>query len=72
MSSLINTYARACGLEVGQMSVPEKYFPLTNNKYFTIQAGSNQQAKNYDYWNNVIELILPYLQKNTTALSSHS
>ena len=68
MSSLIDTYARSCGLEIGKIWTPEKFFPLSNDKYFTIQAGSGQQAKNYDYWNNVIELIYPYLKENNIDL----
>ena len=71
MSKLAEVYARACGIDpsqIGHMEIMEKYYPLPFQNYFTIQAGSGQGAKNYDYWNSVIELLIPLLQQNNITL----
>lgn len=65
---LLEKYALESGLKIKNPYIREKFFPLNDSFYFTVQSSSGQQAKNYDYWNDVIELILPYLQRNNIAL----
>jgi hypothetical protein len=68
MSKLIEVYANACGLKIKNPYLREAYFPLQDEKYITIQNSSGQQAKNYDYWNDVIDLIYPYLEEKHITL----
>lgn len=39
----------------------EHFFPLPAEKYILVNASSGMQAKNYDYFNEVLRLIQPYL-----------
>lgn len=65
---LIELYSLSSSLKIGEIDVFEKFYPLDFQNYFTIQAGSGQTSKNYDYWNNVIELIYPFLKQNNIEL----
>ena len=59
---LIERYASACGVKISRPYIYDKYFPLPFDKYITFQPYSKYDSKNYDYWDEVILLILPYLK----------
>lgn len=65
---LIETYALSCGLRIDKPHLIEKFYPLTEGKYLTIQAGSGQQAKNYDHFNEVMDLLLPFLKAHQISV----
>jgi len=60
---LIERYASACGVKIGKPYIYDKYFPLPFDKYITFQPYSKYDSKNYDYWDEVVLLILPYLKE---------
>lgn len=64
MSKLIQVYSNSCGLKIGQPFLQEEFFPLTEERYITIQGGSGQQAKVYDYFAEVIEMLSSFLSQN--------
>jgi len=62
MSSLATTYANALGLPLNEMYVRKQFYPLDFQNYITIQPfSSNQNSKNYDYWNEVLSTLSPLL-----------
>jgi len=65
---LLELYALACGLKIGDQFLLEKFYPLENHKYISIQAGSGMGGKNYPYYNEVIDLILPILKSNKISI----
>jgi hypothetical protein len=60
---LLERYASACGVKIGKPYIYEKYFPIPFDKYITFQPCSKYDSKNYDYWEEVVLLILPYLKE---------
>ena len=60
---LIEQYALSCGVKIDQPHIETSFFPVASNKYITVHASSGMASKNYDYYNDVIELILPYLKQ---------
>lgn len=61
---LIERYASACNLQIGKQHLLEKFYPLPFTRYITLQAGTSQNAaKNYPYYAEVIGILLPYLEK---------
>jgi hypothetical protein len=40
------------------------FYPLGESKYITLQPFSNYSGKKYDYWNEVINYMIPHLQEN--------
>lgn len=68
MSKLLSTYARSTGLQIGNVSLQEHFYPHPFERYITLQAGSNQNAKCYDYFQEVIALLKPILDANKIAI----
>jgi hypothetical protein len=65
---LIERYATACGVKIGKPYIYDTFFPMPVDKYISFQPFSKYQSKNYDYWEEVIAIILPYLQKENIQL----
>lgn len=61
---LLEAYALATGQKIGKPFIHKAYFPNTFKKYITIHASSGMPAKNYDYWEDVIEILKPILEQN--------
>ena len=68
MPNLLTTYANACGLEINDMEVHDVFYPLQEGAYITIQGKSSQQTKDYDYLDEVIDVIYPILAQNKIRL----
>lgn len=62
---LLDVYALNCGAKIDKPFIYETYFPLPLDKFITFQAQSQQHidAKNYAYWQDVIDIINPVLHK---------
>jgi hypothetical protein len=63
---LLDVYALSCGAKINEPFIYASYFPLPLKRYITFQAQSQQNldAKNYSYWQDVIDMILPVLLKH--------
>lgn len=64
MTKLLSNYARTCGLKIGDHHLREDFYPLPFSRYITLQSGSGQGAKNYDYIPDVMQLVQPMLAAN--------
>ena len=62
MPNLIETYSRSTGLKIDRPWMKEDFYPLPFTRYITLISGSGQAAKNYGAFQQVIELLLPYLK----------
>ncbi|NBW12809.1 MAG: lipopolysaccharide heptosyltransferase family protein [Caulobacteraceae bacterium] len=60
---LIERYATSCGVKIGKPFIYEKFFPLPIEKYICFQPFSKYNSKNYDYWQEVLEILIPYLEE---------
>jgi len=60
--NLIERYSLSCGVPIGQPYIYEKFFPLPIEKYITIHPFT-KPAKTYDYWQDVVDELLPFLEK---------
>jgi hypothetical protein len=60
---LLDTYATNTGSKIDKPFIYTKYFPLPLEKYITIQSQTPYESRNYSYWQEVINLIHPYLSK---------
>lgn len=69
MSTLAQIYSQATGLKLSKPFICKKFFPLSEERYLTIQPFSkNQPAKCYDYWNEVLFMLLPLLRQNNIRI----
>lgn len=61
---LVESLATSCGLKIDKPYIYEKYYPLNFDKYIIIEThDSKNPAKNYDYWQEVVNILLPILNK---------
>lgn len=65
---LIERYATSCGVKIGKPYIYDTYFPLTAEKYISFQPFSKYPSKNYDYWDEVIAILHPFLQRENIQL----
>ena len=65
---LVEQYALACGVKITKPRVETNYFPLPFSDYIVIHPSSGMEAKNYDYYKDVIELLYPYLRNNNIEI----
>jgi len=61
---LLETYALSTGSKIGKPFILKKFFPVSHRKYITIQNSSGMPAKCYDYFQEVVNFLLPILQKH--------
>lgn len=63
MAHLLDTYAIATQSKIGEPHILEKYYPLPFNKYIVF-APISKLAKCYSYYQDVLDILLPILNKN--------
>lgn len=65
---LIERYATSCGVKIDKPYIYDTFFPVNAEKYISFQPFSKYPSKNYDYWNEVINIINPYLEKENIKI----
>ena len=60
---LLERYALSCGVKIDKPHIEEQFFPLMQDKFIVLHASSGMESKNYDYYQEVVSLIKPYLDK---------
>lgn len=60
---LIETYSSSCRLKIDRPFITEKYFPISFDKYICLQCFGGMESKNYSYFQEIIDLIKPILDK---------
>lgn len=60
---LLDTYALYCGAKIDKCHLYETYFPLPFEKYITFQAETPYDSRNYNMWQDVIDMIAPILSR---------
>jgi hypothetical protein len=58
---LLDTYATNTGSTIDKPFIFSKYFPLPVDKYITLQTQTPYDSRNYDYWQDVIDILNPIL-----------
>jgi len=66
----LESFALSCGLKISKPYIYQKYYPTDIDNYIIIDSHDNKcQAKNYDYWQEVVNLISEQLlEKNIKVL----
>lgn len=60
---LFTEYALSTGSRLKTPKLLEKFYPINSTKYLTFQASSGMASKNYDYFSDVLELLITILKK---------
>jgi hypothetical protein len=66
---VLEAFATSSGLKISKPYIYDKYYPLNFEKYIIIETNDPKyQSKNYDYWQEVINLISPKLRENNITI----
>lgn len=65
---IIDSYATLTGSKISSPYIFESFFPLDSEKYITIQSHTQFDSRNYSYWQDVIDTLVPILQKNKISI----
>lgn len=66
---LIEALSTSCGLKISEPYIYEKYCALNSDKYILIETNNiKNPTQDYDYWQDVINLILEDLNKNNIKI----
>jgi hypothetical protein len=65
---LLDTYATNTGSKIDKPFIYTKFFPLPLDRYITLQSQTPYDSRNYSFWQEVIDLIVPYLSKEKIHL----
>lgn len=61
---ILEQYALNCGLKIGKPHIYEKFFPIPFEKYITFNPFGKFNSRKYSYWQEVVDLLLPMLNKH--------
>ena len=66
---ILEQYAVNCGAKISKPQIIPQYFPIPfKEKYICLNAGSGMESKNYDYYNEVVEFLSPFLEKENIKI----
>jgi hypothetical protein len=60
---LAEVYATSTGSKIDKPFIFEQFFPLVFDNYITLQGQTKYESKDYDYWQDVINIISPVFEK---------
>lgn len=58
---LIENYALNAAVKIDRPFIDPSFFPISSEKYITVHCSSGMPSKNFDYYEDVLKLIKPYL-----------
>jgi hypothetical protein len=59
---LVENYALAAGARIGSPTIQASFFPVGSEKYITLHASSGMDSKNYDYYKDVVKILVPKIK----------
>jgi hypothetical protein len=65
---ILEQYAVNCGAKIGKPYIFKEYIPIPFDKYIVLHAGSGMDSKNYDYYDDVVSFLKPYLDKQNIKI----
>ena len=57
MAHILKEFSKHCGVEVGEPVLTKHFFPIKHKKYITIDTSSSNQACQYPYWKECVEML---------------
>jgi hypothetical protein len=65
---LIESYAASSGLKIDKPFIKDIFFPLAEKKFITIDSSTSENGCMYNHWQDVVDTLAPYLQKNDISI----
>ena len=68
MPHLLKEYAKNLGVKISKPIFKEHFFPLDFDKYIVLYNEHNVQSRNYKYFNIVLGILRPFLNKHNIKI----
>ena len=68
MAHLLKEYAKNLGVKISKPIFKEHFFPLDFDKYIVLYNEDNVQSRNYKYFNIVLSILRPFLNKHNIKI----
>ena len=59
----LESFALSCGSKINQPQIDECFYPILEKKYICISQSSTSESKSYDYYDDVMFHLKPYLDR---------
>jgi hypothetical protein len=66
--NLLKSFSSTTGIEPNDSFIYQKFFPLPFTKYIVLETQNDDQNLNYVFWSRVVQLIEPFLSKNSIEI----
>tara|TARA_B100002019_G_scaffold293175_1_gene319156 strand:- start:16387 stop:17535 length:1149 start_codon:yes stop_codon:yes gene_type:complete len=64
----LESFSLSANAKIGKPSIEEFFFPILEDKFICVSTYSDEGAKSYDYFDDVIFHIKPFLDKNGISI----
>jgi hypothetical protein len=64
----LESYAANCSLKIDKPHISELFFPTEEEKYITLDASNSKNPFVYDYWQEVVNILKPALDKKGISI----
>ncbi len=65
---LLKSFSTTTGIDPQEATIYQKFFPLPFKDYVILNTQNEKENSNYFFWNRVLELIIPILNKNNVEI----
>jgi hypothetical protein len=64
----LESFALSCGSKINKPYIEKSFYPIIDKKFICISQESESSSKSYEYFNDVIFHIKPFLDENNIAI----
>jgi len=64
----LESFALSCGSKISRPTIDECFYPILEKKYICISQNSTSASKSYDYYDDVMFHLKPYLDDNKISV----
>jgi len=66
---VLESYALSSGAKISKPDIVEKFFPFVLDNYITLDGDGRTQSKYYLYWQEVVDILSPILEKHNIHIA---
>lgn len=64
----LESFATSCGSKISKPFIEKFFYPILDKKFICVSKNSTEESKSYDYYDDVLYHLKPYLDKNNISI----
>jgi len=64
----LESFALSCGSKINRPQIDQFFYPIVDKKYICISQSSSSESKSYDYYDDVLFHLKPFLDENSITV----